>query len=214
MRGAGIGLLGLLVTIGLVIWLFAQFEIPKAKVGKQVKEQTKQYAGYGQDDIPAPQSFATQGIMRGSKLDALQVTSVTAGGAMDTFYGLRPNDEITGINGTPLDVTSNNDEELAKSLVVQEGFQKKAPLNIRRNGQPMMLPLPAGSPAAQAPLAPQQPGPAQPAPAEAPSAAAPEPAPAPAPAPAAPAPRPKKNTIQDQLQGIQDAAGGSGNNGK
>ena len=29
MRGAGIGLLGLLVTIGLVVWLFAEFEIPK-----------------------------------------------------------------------------------------------------------------------------------------------------------------------------------------
>jgi hypothetical protein len=206
---AGLGLIGLLVGVGLMIWLFAQFEIPKAKVGKQVQQQVKQISGYGQDEIPAPQSFSTQGVMKGSKLDALQVTSVTAGGAMDTYYGLRVNDEITGVGGTPLDALSNNDEELAKSLVVQEGYQKKAALSIRRNGVPMTLPLPGGAPAAAAPRA--TPAPAQPAP-EAPSAAAPA-APQPAaPAPAAPAPRPKKNTIQDQLQGIQDAAGGNNNN--
>jgi hypothetical protein len=180
-----------------------------------VKEQTKQIAGYGQDDIPAPQSFTTQGVMKGSKLDALEVTSVTAGGAMDTYYGLRPNDEITAVNGMTIDVIANNDEELAKSQVVQEGFQKKAPLNIRRGGQPMTLPLPAGSPAARRlPQPPAQPGPAQPGPAEAPSAAAPAPAQPAAPAPAAPPARPKKNTIQDQLQGIRDAAGDKSNNGQ
>jgi hypothetical protein len=212
---AGIGLLALLVTIALIIWLFAAFEIPKAKAGKQAQEQAKQISGRGEDGTPAMDTFETQGVMRGSKLDALQVTSVTAGGAMDAYYGLRVNDEITGVNGMSLDAISNNDDGLAKAQVVQEGFSKKAPLNIRRHGRPMTLPLPAGSPfaAPAAPPPPAAPAPAQPAPAETPSAAAPAPAtPAPEPAPAAPAPRPKKNTIQDQLQGIQDAAGGRGGN--
>jgi hypothetical protein len=211
MRGAGIGLLGLLVTIALIFWLFAAFEIPKAKVGKQAQEQAKQISGRSEDGTPAMDTFATQGVMRGSKLDALQVTGITPGGAMDQYYGLRVNDEITAVNGMTLDAISNNDEEMAKAQVVQEGFSKKAPLNIRRKGRPMTLPLPAGSPFA-APATPQPgaPAPAQPAPAEAPTAAAP----APAPAPAAPPPRPKKNTIQDQLQGIQDAAGRGGSDGQ
>jgi hypothetical protein len=207
---AGIGLLALLVTFALIIWLFAAFEIPKAKAGKHAQEQAKQISGRSEDGTPAMDTFETQGVMRGSKLDALQVTSVTAGGAMDAYYGLRVNDEITGVNGMSLDTISNNDDGLAKAQVVQEGFSKKGPLNIRRHGHPLTLPLPAGSPfAAPSPVPAPAPAPAQPAPAEAPSVAAPPPA---APAAPAPAPRPKKNTIQDQLQGIQDAAGGQGNN--
>jgi hypothetical protein len=189
---AGIGLIGILLGVGLMVYLFAQSELPKIKEGEKAKDQARQIAGYSQDQTPATESFATEPTMKGSKLASLQVTSVTPGGAMDTYYGLKQGDEIVAIGDTSIDVLSNNDDQLAKAMVVQEGYQKQKMLTVRRAGQRLMLPLPAAAAAAAA-------GTAAPAPASPETPAAP-----PAPAPA----RPKERGIQGQLQDIQNAAGG------
>lgn len=152
--GAGIGLLSLLITIGLIVWLFSLYSIPVAKEGKKAQAQAQQIAGYGKDDVPAPDSFQTTGATRGSRMSALQVTSVAPGGAMDMYYGLKVGDEITAVAGTPIDAMSNGDEELAKSLVVSEGFQRRQPITVRRAGQSVVLqftePPPDNAPPAQA----------------------------------------------------------------
>jgi hypothetical protein len=36
---AGIGLIGLLVSVGLVVWLFSMFSIPTAREGKKAQER-------------------------------------------------------------------------------------------------------------------------------------------------------------------------------
>jgi hypothetical protein len=184
---AGIGLVGILLGVGLMVYLFSQSELPKIKEGERIKDEARQYSGRSQDDTPATESFATEPQMKGSKLAALQVTAVTPGGAMDTYYGLKPGDEIVAIGDSPIDALSNNDDQLAKAMVVQEGYQKKAALMVRRAGQRLKLPLPAAAAAAAAGA------PASPAPAS-PDAPAPQP--------------PKERGIQGQLQDIQNAAGG------
>ena len=91
---AGIGLIGVLLAVGLMVYLFSESELPKVRQGEQMKEQARQISGVGQDSVPATESFQTTGQMKGSRLAALQVTAVTPGGAMDTYYGLKPGDEI------------------------------------------------------------------------------------------------------------------------
>ena len=68
---AGFGLVGLLVGVGLLIYLVAQFSIPTAKTGKQVQEQTKQLSGRGADGESAMQSFAVEAKMKGAGIDSL-----------------------------------------------------------------------------------------------------------------------------------------------
>ena len=185
---AGIGLVGVLLGVALMVYLFSGSELDKIKQGEKVKEEARQYTGRSQDDTPATESFLTDPLMKGSKLAALQVTSVTPGGAMDAYYGLKTGDEIVAIGDSPIDALSNNDDQLAKAMVVQEGYQKKAPLTVRRSGQRLVLPLPAAAAAA---------------------AAAGGASTAPPTSPEAPArPEPKERGIQGQLQDIQNAAGG------
>ncbi len=194
---AGIGLVGLLIAVALIVYLFAESGIPTIKSGEKAKEQVRQIGGRGQDSVPATESFATTGQMKGSKLAALQVSAVTPGGAMDTYYGLKQGDEIIEIGGMTLD-TLSGDEETAKTLVVSEGYQKQQPLTVRRGGQRVTLPLiPGGVPPASADATSTPPS----------DGTAP-----PAPVPATPAAPPKPRGLQGQLQDIQDAAGGQREN--
>lgn len=184
---AGIGLVGLLVCVGLLMYLFAETQIPVARVGKQAQGEAQQISGHGQDGGSAMDSFATDPDYSGSKLRGLVVTSVTPGGAMQTYFGLQTGDRITEINGNSVNDISNSDEEMAKALAA-EAFQRRQTLTVERNGQALTLPAPAGS-AAAAPGG---------TPAAAPGGANAEPAPA--------APRRESSPLGDQLRGIQDAA--------
>jgi hypothetical protein len=208
---AGIGLVALLIGVGLMVYMFAQFEIPKMKTGKHLKAQAQQISGRGEGGEAASDSFATQPQFKGSRFEGLSVTSIMAGGAMDSYYGLRQGDTILAINGMRLADISNGDEEMAKSLVA-EAFSKKQELMVRRGGQTLNLPSAAGfasPPPGPAPgNATATPAPAQsPAPAEAPTAADVPSNPSPAAPAPAPAPRQSRG-LQGQLDGIRKAAGG------
>ena len=153
---AGIGLVGLLVAVALLMWLFAESEIPKVRAGKKAQEDVQQISGRGADGVAATESFETEGKYNGSRLDGLVVTSVTAGGAMQAYYGLAVDDRITAVNGVRVNDASNGDDQLAKALVA-EAFQRQQPLTVVRNGQTLTLPGPPSSgnatpaPAGQAP---------------------------------------------------------------
>jgi S1-C subfamily serine protease len=179
---AGIGLISLLLAVGLIFYLFAESEIPKIQSGEEAREQVKQISGYGPAGEAAGTSFDTQGQLKGSRLDNLLVLSVTPGGAMDSYFGLRSGDEITAINGMRINDISNSDEETAKALAT-EAFSRKQKLTVRRNGQTIDLPLAPGTA-----TAPPAPSPAQP------------------PAASPPAP-PKSRGLQGQLEAIQGAGG-------
>ena len=181
---AGIGLIGLLVGVALMVWLFAQTEIPKAKAGKQAQEQVRQISGRGADDAPAEHSFKTEAQHGGSRMSLL-VTDVIPGGAMQTYYGLLKDDRITAVNGMNVNDIAVGNEDLAHALVA-EAFGRQQPLTVVRNGQTVTLPAPPGSlPAGGAATAPA--------------------------AGQAPAPAPQEGqSVYDQLQRIQDTAGGAG----
>lgn len=142
------GLVGLLVTVGVVVWLFSLTSIPTAKEGEKAHEQAQQISGRGQDGGAAVDSFKVRSEMRGNRLESLLVTDLTAGGAVDQFYGLKKGDRIVQISThgvlTKIGDVSNDDEKTAKAMV-HDAYQASEPIVIERNGQQITLPTQAGS---------------------------------------------------------------------
>jgi len=141
MRGI-FGLVSLLVCVAIILMLFHTYSLPVAKKGKKVEDNVKQLTGRSQDNTPAERSIKLDPEPDSGPLKDMIVTEVTPGGAMDKYYGLEVGDKITAINGNDLQLLSNNDFEMAKAQLVQEGFEKQAPITVLRNGQTIQLPLP------------------------------------------------------------------------
>jgi S1-C subfamily serine protease len=141
MRGM-FGLVSLLVVVAIMALLFKSYSIPMAKKGKKVTDQVRQLSGRSQDNTPADRSIKLDAEPDNGPLKDMIVLEVTPGGAMDKFYGLQVGDKITAINGNDIRLISNNDFEMAKAQLVQEGFEKLAPITVLRNGETIQLPLP------------------------------------------------------------------------
>ena len=133
------GLISLLVVIAIILVVFAKTEAPTIKTGEKAQDAARQISGHGEDGGDAMGSFQTQGKIRNGNLDSLTVTSVRPGGALSD-YGLKTGDEILQVGDTKLGLLSNNDPELAKAMVAQEGFSKNKPIIVRRNGKELSLP--------------------------------------------------------------------------
>jgi hypothetical protein len=156
------GLVSLLVVVAILLVVFAKTEAPTIKTGEKAQDAARQISGHGEDGGDAMSSFQTQGKIRNGNLDALTVTSVRPGGALSD-YGLQARDEILQVGDTKIGLLSNNDPELAKAMVAQEGFSKNKPIIVRRNGKELSLPADknvatSAPPAAAAPPANNPPG--------------------------------------------------------
>jgi S1-C subfamily serine protease len=145
MRGI-FGLVSLLVVVAIMAVMFKTYSIPVAKRGKKVQDQVRQLSGRSEDNTPADRSIKPDAEPGGGPLKDMVVLEVTAGGAMDKYYGLQVGDKITAINGTDIRSLSNDDFEMAKAQLVQEGFEKRAPITVIRNGDTMQLPVPHHEP--------------------------------------------------------------------
>lgn len=144
------GLLSLLIVVAIIMYVFSITAIPTARVGKDAAKQARQISGHDDDGTPADRTITLDADMRGSKFQDLVVTSVKPGGAMDRFYGLKPGDKIIAIGGADITTISNDDFEMAKAMLLQEGYEKSNPVTVIRNGQRMQLPLPPDADAATA----------------------------------------------------------------
>jgi hypothetical protein len=146
------GLVGLLVAIGIIVVVLSMYLDQSSgplKKGLDAREEARQISGRGLDNEPAIASFETEGISSGSRLSGLRVTSVTLGGAMDSWYGLMKDDEIVRINGMNVNDVANGDEELGKSLV-HDAFARQQPITVKRHGQEFELPRDRAAAAAAA----------------------------------------------------------------
>jgi hypothetical protein len=191
---AGIGLVGLLIGVGLLVYLFAEHSIPTARQGKAAQDEARQIAGYGEDGRSAMESITVSRQEKNGKLVGLNVDSVVPNGAMQNFFGLMPGDVITEI-GSPAGMEKVKEliggDDMAEPKL-HEAFQQKRQLTVLRNGKQITLPGGAAV-AGAAPSAPTV------------TPANPAPAPAPSPAPA-PAPR-KPGGLESQLDAIQRSGG-------
>lgn len=144
------GLVSLLVVVAIIAYLFSIYDIPVAKQGKVVQQQARQLSGHDQDGTPADQTIKLDADLRNNKLADLIVTSVTPGGAMDRVYGFQAGDKIIAIGDMDISTLSNDDFEMAKAQLLQEGFEKGKPVTVIRNEQKIQLPLPGHAAAAAA----------------------------------------------------------------
>ena len=201
-----VGLVGILVVIGVIVMIMHAVELPSmqqaAHVQKEVKPQVQQMAGQDVDGTDARKTIKLDSETSGGKMTSVLVTDITAGGAMERYFGLKKDDSIVaismggGVMQPVKDMGSPAEAKDALLTAMQQGQQ----VEVVRDGQKLTLPTNPG-------LGPKA-GAAAAAPAAAPAATPATPA-----TPAAPA-KPAEgnggagsNPLQRQLPGIPGVQG-------
>ena len=91
----GIGLLSLLVVTGIILWMSAEHTTQVVKTAGPVREQAQQMSGRdAETGAAATDALKLEMAERGGKTVGARVVSVTAGSAIETYYGLKPDDVI------------------------------------------------------------------------------------------------------------------------
>jgi C-terminal processing protease CtpA/Prc len=133
------GLVGLLVTIGVIAMIMSQYSLPAAKQAVTVQKQVQQQFG---SNTPEGMRAAEESIeldvenSSGGKLEGLKVAKIAAGGPMATDFGLQAGDVIVDIGGQR--VRDLGDFDLAKAML-QEAKMRKQTLTVTRGGQSVEL---------------------------------------------------------------------------
>ncbi len=154
MRGM-FGLVSVLVTVGVIVWVMSIYlDSQKGITGpastglnkaQQIAGvQQKGIAGINNPGMRVGDDITLDEVMSGSRLRGVSVTTLVQGGPMQTHFGLAPGDLIIEVNGMKIGDISIGDPELAKAQVL-EAFQRSQTLTVDRNGQKLVLPLPAGT---------------------------------------------------------------------
>jgi C-terminal processing protease CtpA/Prc len=125
------GLVGVLVTLGVIIMIMHSYTLPAAKQAIKTKQRVESQFGSntpeGMED--AKNSIVLDDVMRGGHFTGLLVKSITPGGPMATAFGLAPGDVITAIGGMRL--RDNDDPELARAQLF-EAKMRRQPLTVTR----------------------------------------------------------------------------------
>src|SRR5437763_15615497 len=100
---AGFGLVGLLITIGVIVWFMYKIELPHDQAvisaGRKATEQVNQIAGNATDGSMRFDDSLSLSMQENSsgKLDSILVTSVVPTGPAVTYFGLQKGDVIVAI---------------------------------------------------------------------------------------------------------------------
>ena len=132
------GLVGVLVTLGVIIMIMHSYTLPAAQKAIQTKKKVEsQFGSNSPEGMAAAQaSIDLDDDIRGGKFNGLLVKKVTPGGPMQTDFGLMTGDEITAIGGMRL--RDNNDGELSRAQLF-EAKMRRQPLTVMRNGTEIQL---------------------------------------------------------------------------
>jgi len=153
---AGFGLVGILITVGVMVWLLSSIILPHDKAvidaGRHATTQLNQIAGNSSDgSMRFGQSLEFDVTRKNGKINDLIVLSVKPGGPAETFYGLRKNDFIIELGPLSIrDQISSRDE--AEDFLT-DAYQRSQPIVVVRSGQKITLPQAS---AKSTPATPQQ----------------------------------------------------------
>ncbi len=145
MRGAGFGLLGLLVVAGIVFWISFGPLGGGAKTGyvgtvltkgKEAREQAGQISGHDENGVPVSESIKVDPVEIDGHFRRLKVVSVVPGGPFDTAFKLKAGDEVSEIGGLGVDM--NDDFGLAQARLF-ESIQRVEPVTVIRDGRKLTL---------------------------------------------------------------------------
>jgi len=132
------GLVGVLVTLGVIIMIMHSYTLPAAQPAIQTKKKVEsQFGSNSPEGMAAAQaSIDLDEVVKGGHFHGLLVKKVTPGGPMATDFGLMNGDEITAIGGMRL--RDNDDAELSKAQLF-EAKMRRQPLTVTRNGMEIQL---------------------------------------------------------------------------
>jgi hypothetical protein len=150
------GLIGVLVTIGVMVWIISAVEAPSmqqaANAKKKLEPQVQQMAGKGTDGEDARNSIKLDSETRNGKMSGVLVTAISPGGPMETYFGLKRGDVIVEIapqGGAMMPVSDMATPAEAKDYLLTS-FQNSQQIVVMRSEQKMTLPVAAAKPATPA----------------------------------------------------------------
>jgi hypothetical protein len=137
------GLLSLLISIALAAYLWSMHTEVVVHKGNELHDQAEQISGRSKDGTPVGNSIVTEpeNDPQGHFKDLL-VKDVTAGGGLETFYGLHQGDRIISVESlTTMELPTGGD---MKALLA-DAYQRSQPIMVIRAGQQVTLPLQGGA---------------------------------------------------------------------
>ena len=141
---AGFGLIGLLIVVGVIVWIMHKSTLPYTqqvlKQSESARKDVNQLAGNSRDgQMKFSESVDLETETSGGKISAIDVTKVAQGGPAETYFGLKEGDAIVEI--LPLGPVKGqiNSEDDAKAFV-QEAYQRQQQLVVMRDGNRLTLP--------------------------------------------------------------------------
>ena len=157
------GLIGILVTIGVIAMIWAYAVLPYNTIviqkGQAAQQQAQQIAGFDELGGRVTQHVSFEPIYVGGKLRSLRVTRIQPGSSYGDYYGLAVDDVIEEIG--PQTVRDIGEDGMARDLAY-EAYQRQWDLVVVRSGQRFVLPRDAAQAATLLP-SPAQPLAVQPA---------------------------------------------------
>src|SRR4051794_17597416 len=100
------GLVGILVAIGVVVWIMSVFYLPNVqqavKTQNRIRPQVEQMAGHTSDGEKASDTIKVDAESSAGRMTSLIVTDVKAGGAMQNYFGVQKGDSIIEIGPQPV----------------------------------------------------------------------------------------------------------------
>jgi hypothetical protein len=156
------GLVGILVTLGVVVLIMKYFYLPNAQqaiaVQKQAQVMTDQISGRSEDGTPIENTYVLVPDENNGKLVDFQVAKLNPGSPMASHFGLLENDVIlsaTDGHGVEQKMSEQSDEETAR-LSVREAYTTGGQLKVQRGDQLLTLPITAVAHTKPAPAVPPQ----------------------------------------------------------
>jgi len=147
------GLVGLLVTVGVIAWLMYAIEAPDIQASHAAQQQAEtlvnQLNAQDANGVKVEDAYKVFADSRDDgKLQDLQVTQVLPGGPMDVKYGLKPNDVIIAVidgHTVRTDLNGLNSEQDGKDAI-RDAYTTDGQLIVQRGDQKLTLPLQKSAP--------------------------------------------------------------------
>jgi hypothetical protein len=137
----GLGLVGILVTIAILIVLWANSTSEVATVNKNVRPQVEQMAGVDETGRRVADSYTLKTLSNdGGKLRGMTVATMSPDSPMRSFYGLKEGDTIVEVSqrGGVMTKANEMDPELMRAFIA-EAYQFKQPMVVERAGKRITL---------------------------------------------------------------------------
>ena len=145
------GLVSLLVTLAIILFIFKFFEAPVIKEGKKAQDQARQIAGRDENGENVTNAVTLDAQDRNGKMESVVVTDIIPNSALQQRYGLQKGDIILQMGElTVRDSMSSPDE--AKDFLLK-AFQESRNLVVIRGWDRLTLPMPEGATPEPAPAA-------------------------------------------------------------